>query len=170
MNWEIAGAIGEVLGAIAVVTTIGFLAIQMRQSNRISKAEAEREWFSIQQQLNRELYGTEDRAKLMRAGLARYSELTPEEQAVFTCHVTNYFDHVDVLRRLHEKGYIADDLLDRLIQNLNAFVCTPGGKIWWEENSSILSIQSYFEQHRRKDATPLTALVPSLDEAKSSTL
>ena len=160
MNWEIAGALGEIIGGCAVIVTIGFLAIQMRQANSLGRAEAEREWFSIQQQLIREMYGTEDRVQLMRAGMTRYSELTPDQQGVFTCHLVNYFDHVDVLRRLHEKGYVADDLLNRLVDNLNAIVSTPGGAIWWEQNSPILSIRSYFELHRQEDATPITTLLP----------
>jgi hypothetical protein len=30
MNWEALGAIGEIVGAIAVVVTIGYLAVQIR--------------------------------------------------------------------------------------------------------------------------------------------
>ncbi len=32
MNWDAIGAVGEVLGALAVVVTLGYLAIQMRQN------------------------------------------------------------------------------------------------------------------------------------------
>ena len=32
MNWEAIGAIGEVLGAAAVVVTLGYLAVQIRQN------------------------------------------------------------------------------------------------------------------------------------------
>lgn len=34
MNWEAIGAIGELVGAFAVVFTLGFLAVQLRQNNR----------------------------------------------------------------------------------------------------------------------------------------
>ena len=34
MNWEAIGAIGEVIGAAAVVITLVYLAIQIRQSNQ----------------------------------------------------------------------------------------------------------------------------------------
>ena len=32
MNWEAVGAIGEILGAVAVVVTLGYVAIQIRQN------------------------------------------------------------------------------------------------------------------------------------------
>ena len=42
MDWNAVGALGEVLGAVAVVLTLGYLAKQIRQSNRITKADAYR--------------------------------------------------------------------------------------------------------------------------------
>ena len=167
MNWEIAAALGEILGACAVIITIGFLAIQLRQSNTLGKAEAERDWFAIQQQIVKDMTATEESAKLMQAGFARYSELTSTQQAAFSCRLINFFDHVDALRRLHEKGYVADDLLDRLVANLNGMVCTPGGKEWWKQTSSILAIAPYFEKHRQEDAVPITDLLPFFAETES---
>ena len=45
MNWEAAGAIGEIVGALAVVATLGYLAIQVRwaknaaaDTNRLNRA------------------------------------------------------------------------------------------------------------------------------------
>jgi len=43
MNWEAAGAIGEIVGAIAVVTTILYLAKQVTQTNRVTTASGARE-------------------------------------------------------------------------------------------------------------------------------
>ena len=40
MNWEAIGAVGEVGGAIAVVATLAYLARQIREANRVTKAEA----------------------------------------------------------------------------------------------------------------------------------
>jgi hypothetical protein len=38
MNWEAIGAIGEIIGAAAVVATLGYLAIQTRQSNKLARS------------------------------------------------------------------------------------------------------------------------------------
>ena len=38
MNWEAIGAIGEIIGAIAVVATLVYLSAQIRQSNREARA------------------------------------------------------------------------------------------------------------------------------------
>ena len=40
MNWEAAGAIGEIVGAVAVVATLAFLAIQLRQNTQATQNNA----------------------------------------------------------------------------------------------------------------------------------
>ena len=40
MNWDALGAIGEVVGAIAVVATLAYLAVQIRQNNKLSQTTA----------------------------------------------------------------------------------------------------------------------------------
>ena len=40
MNWDALAAIGEIIGALAVVVTLGYLAIQVRHSVNVSEATA----------------------------------------------------------------------------------------------------------------------------------
>ena len=40
MNWDALGAIGEIVGAIAVVATLAYLAVQIRQNNKLSQTTA----------------------------------------------------------------------------------------------------------------------------------
>ena len=40
MNWEAVGAISEVIASLAVVITLAYLAIQIRQNNVLSKEQA----------------------------------------------------------------------------------------------------------------------------------
>ncbi len=38
MNWEAIGAIGEILGAVGVILTVGYLALQVRQNTKIVRS------------------------------------------------------------------------------------------------------------------------------------
>ena len=40
MNWEAIGAGGEMLGALGVIATLGYLAVQIRQNTRSIKDSA----------------------------------------------------------------------------------------------------------------------------------
>ena len=45
MNWEAISAIGEIVGATAVVITLGYLAVQIRQSTRVAQADMTKDVF-----------------------------------------------------------------------------------------------------------------------------
>ena len=40
MNWDVAGAIAEVVGATGVIVTLAYLALQIRDSNRVARAQS----------------------------------------------------------------------------------------------------------------------------------
>lgn len=52
MNWEAAGAIGEIVGAVAVVATLVFLTIQLRQSTKATQNNAWQDITRILSDLN----------------------------------------------------------------------------------------------------------------------
>ena len=47
MNWEAVGSIGEIVGATAVVLTLIYLAVQMRQNTASVKASALQVWAGL---------------------------------------------------------------------------------------------------------------------------
>ncbi len=49
MNWEAVGAVAELLGAIAVFVTLAYLAVQVRQSNIVTREQAQ--YHMLQNQL-----------------------------------------------------------------------------------------------------------------------
>lgn len=70
MNWEAIGAIGETVGAIAVVFTIAYLAIQVRASTRASKAVVRE---GVSSSLQNVMLSRLDTPVLARAGMKQYS-------------------------------------------------------------------------------------------------
>ena len=44
MNWEALGAIGEIVGAVALVVTLGYLALQIRQNTQVLRSATHPAW------------------------------------------------------------------------------------------------------------------------------
>ena len=65
MNWEATGAVGEILGAIAVVATLGYLANQIRQSTRVAKADISQRMSEQVQALYMTVFANSDAAELV---------------------------------------------------------------------------------------------------------
>jgi hypothetical protein len=65
MNWEALGAVGEIVGAVAVVVTIGYLAVQIRRNTLSNRAtflfQAQSEGTRIQEKI----FGDPDTARLL---------------------------------------------------------------------------------------------------------
>ncbi len=168
MNWVAIEALGDIVGTFAVVVSLVYLARQLRQVNKISKAEAEREWFQSWHEINRNLGATAEVATLVRKGLHDYESLSLNERAQFYSLVCPIFDHTDLLRRLHEKGFVSDDLYESHLLICLAFISSTGGKQWWEDVAATLPVAPWLEKARAKMSNqirPITDWVSFLGNA-----
>ncbi len=75
MNWDAIGAIGEILGATAVLITLVYLATQVRRSNELAYFNGAKEIINQFNDLNR-LVATDS---TLRQVLMKTDELTAEE-------------------------------------------------------------------------------------------
>ena len=113
MNWDALGALAELVGALAVIGTIGYLALQIRQTNKISKTNTVTDIQRRFDDLNNLLVTDPD----LREVLFRDGELTPDEREQVYAFanlcinvwitVQNAFDNGQIERALFE-GMIAD--------------------------------------------------------------
>lgn len=130
MNWEAIGAIGETISAIAVFATLMFLAVQIRQSNRVNEANTR---ISIAEMKHRsndsitrfsealiadpELSSIWDRG---RSGEA----LSSEDQSrflrlarnYFGLHATSYYDY-DAIDDHSSKNRMIDYMVEQISAN-----------------------------------------------------
>ena len=99
MNWDAIGAIGEMLGAVAVVVSLIYLAQQVRTSNRLARAEAYRSPNSDLVALAGAFNTDPVFRKAIRRALegATRDELEPDERTVldgFLISVTNIYEQL----------------------------------------------------------------------------
>jgi hypothetical protein len=99
MNWEAIGAIAELLGAVAVVVSLVYLARQVRTSNRLARAEAYRSPNSDLNALNAAFSTDPIFRKAFRRALdgATRDELEPDERTVldgFLISLTNIYEQL----------------------------------------------------------------------------
>jgi len=87
MNWEAIGAVGEVLGALAVFLTLFYLARQVRESNKLAKSSAATEIMNSFGQVNA-LLVTPSVAEVMAKAKVIPSDFTPAEEVQIRqlCH------------------------------------------------------------------------------------
>ena len=89
MNWDAVGAVGEIIGALAVLVTLVYLATQIRQANEISNYNGAKEVINQFNVLNSMVANNHS----LRASLMKSGELSEDEAeqvynfAIMFCNV-----------------------------------------------------------------------------------
>ena len=142
MNWDAIGAIGEIIGAIAVVATLFYLAVQIRQNNRVVEENSRQlrlgEVDATLQSFSRfrGLIVNPDTAALLTRGLADYASLEEAEQIQVGAVLDEYmFSYWSVFQRMREGAYSEEDWHVHL-KALAAMMSRSGAKQWWAQRKS----------------------------------
>jgi hypothetical protein len=80
MNWDAIGAVGEVIGAIAVVCSIVYLAIQIRQGTSATAAGNMNSWTADYNQLLMALYYDPSDSVLFRRAIKDFESMSADDQ------------------------------------------------------------------------------------------
>jgi hypothetical protein len=139
MNWEAIGAIGEIVGAIAVVVTIGYLAVQIRQNTRSVRAGAFQQYRQQSAEVSR-LLAAPDMASVYLTGLNSPDQLTEEERVRFAALMVFAFNSEENFFLLRKLG-----LLDEMFwaggrtAYLRWLLRHDGAAKWWMRNREMMS-------------------------------
>ncbi len=92
MNWDALGAIGELVGAAAVVLTLGYLAVQIRQSSKSSRQQSYNDLITRRADYFNKMVESNDVTSILLAGW-RGDMLDAIEAQRFTSASLNYVSH-----------------------------------------------------------------------------
>ena len=137
MNWEAIGAVGEVLGAIGVVVTLGYLAVQIRHNTRSVRAARllgiASGWRAHNQQM---LDPAVSRA--YQQGLRTHPDMPYDERSIFVTLMGDHSVFFQGAFALYEEGQLDRQTYEDYMTWLACQVATPGGNAFWNEMSPFL--------------------------------
>lgn len=132
MNWDAFGAISELVGSIALIVTLVYLAAQLRQNTRATKSAT---FQTINDGMSRvtEVFATDpELSRIMLRGRTGLEQLSPEERVRFS------FALMMVMRRLHavlaqeEFGMAGVEFAEAYERSaLSLFLNSRGELEWW---------------------------------------
>lgn len=115
MNWEAWGAIGEIAGAIAVFVTLAYLAVQVRQTNKMARFETIREVMGQFNSLNL-LYATD---ASLREVLLKEGELTGDQEEQVYAYVDSYCNAWATVQSAFDQGQIDAALFNGAVRDVD---------------------------------------------------
>jgi hypothetical protein len=110
MNWDAIGAIGEIVGALAVLATLIYLAIQVRQNSELQRAQTHQQ-LAQERTLNMRML-IQDREVRHATAKAHFGKpLSVDEQGILYWFTILYLRIYENELYQHSKGMIEDEEL-----------------------------------------------------------
>ena len=131
MNWEAIGASAEGLGAIAVIMSVLYLAVQIRSQTKEARLAATRELAAEHRRAMEHMFQDKELAALVLAGKHDYTAL-PVEDRIRVSLVWNGIFRTMEQQYLHVRHGSIDPLyLSSIDRSKKEFLSFPGVQTWW---------------------------------------
>lgn len=137
MTIEQAGSVGEVVGALATVATLAYLAVQIRANTRMMRTQATHVSQAQSAQLSMGIAQDRQLAGILRRGLGDFESLEPDEQIQFTFLFSQFLSVAELVFRDVENGVSGPAELERTWSSIRPLARTPGGREFWARQGRV---------------------------------
>ena len=137
MNWDAIGAVGEIVGAVAVIVTLIYLAIQIRDSARAPRAAAVTDATTGMQAFYEALGSDLQTAKLFLDGMIDPDSLAKHEQFQFVMLLHSAFLGFQRSFFLSRAGTLDIELRDSIGTAVHAVNHLPGTAFYWRQRKAF---------------------------------
>ena len=144
---QLLGNFGEFFGAAAVFATLGYLAVQVRETRKALIRQNERNLTSDFQTVCIKMAELPDLRKSFITGVARWQDLNQDDAMALHMWLWSYFSCLEHATVDKETGRFESDLLNVYGEGAVNVLRAPGAQTWWENNHALFSegLQNYVE-------------------------
>jgi len=153
MNWDAIGALGEIVGAFAVVLSLVYLAVQVRQNTTALRGATAAEAVGAIREWNNRLIDDAVVSELFAKGVEDPTQLTDAERRRFVPIAFNFFKTVEHLHYQHAHGNLDPEIWAGWEVVLKGYVGSAGMMAYFSERRAAFSQE--FQQWVDKDSPDL---------------
>jgi len=133
------GALGEILGAIGVIATLGYLAKQVKSYAQSSRQSNEREMIEGSRLILNELATDAELIKVFRIGMADYEKLDSDQEAQFRALLLQMAFEWDRIYHFGLEGDASSWIVESNRRMRNEIIHGRGFQIWFASRKHLLS-------------------------------
>ena len=133
MNWDAIGAVGELLGALAVLITLFYLARQIIQNTEEIRSANYHGVTDSFNELNLAVAKNPDLARVFRLGNEDYEKLSEDEQYQYGFFMHATFRILDVIKFQSQRGTGDMTLWEFEKNTIETLLAGAGARTWWRE-------------------------------------
>ncbi len=145
MTWETAGVIAEIIAAIAVVVTLWYLAVQLKQSTELAKAELEVQFGVTWAEMHDNMIQNPGLAKAYDLAESNWSEMSDEDVRTYLWFVAKSFHILEGMYRQHRRGLMSQDVWEPYDRYIFGVLQIDAVRGWWQSDGLLVSYE--FKDH-----------------------
>lgn len=139
INWVAIGAAGELLGAIAVVVSLAYLAAQVMQNTRAVRAGSADGAVRALQTWMRPLVQDPRVSRIFRLGIEDWHKLDPDDKARFFHMMLGFMKTMENLHFQFSKGALDPGVWRGWEHLMSGYIQSPGGQAYWQHRQRVFS-------------------------------
>ncbi len=160
MNWEAIGAVAEIVGAIAVVVSILYLAFQVNSNTRAMKATASYDAAHSWATTNENAVSWEPRMKelVMKAmdGVSSWEDFSAAERFDVALIHRSLFQKLEGQYFLYKYDYLDAGIWEKRKTWARSLIELPFFRTWWEEeHKQLIYSDEFVESIAGASAVPI---------------
>ena len=140
MNWGAIGAIGEVVGALGVIFTLGYLAVQIRQNTASARVSTTQAILEASASFSDLLASDLELSRIFLNGIESHTSLSHEEKMRFHFLMLSYLRRIENFYQQGESGYLAAEDWSGIRINFLEVLIQPGSQDWWKKYSTRFNL------------------------------
>jgi len=134
MNWEVASAAAEIVGAIAVVASLVFVGFQLRQNTRIMRLSSTNELLTQFEEIIKDIAASEELASLLFRGVPDPESLEGIDHYRFTLMCQSIYFYMAKAHYQFRSGALEPEMWDAIHSQMANFMNAPGMAFYWKKH------------------------------------
>ncbi len=141
MNWEAISAISQMVGSVAVVFSVLYLAMQVHRSNRVAKLAAQDAAATALRDVTKPFAENAELARIWRLGLEDLHALSAEDQARFFHSTYQFLKAYETIHFHHVYGLMDEQIWQGWCALLQHYIASPGIEHYWRLRHDLFSMR-----------------------------
>ena len=136
MNWDALGAVGEIVGALAVVISLLYLAIQVRSGSRVLRIQMQDYAYHGFQEWNYRVAADPELPLVFQKGGADFESLDERKKARFLHIMFSFYKMFENTYLHYLEGSVGEEAWKYNRLFLSLYVWQPGCRNYWENRKA----------------------------------
>jgi hypothetical protein len=148
LNWEAIAAVSELVGAVGVIASVVYLALQVRRAISESRASTFHKIFEGLANHTNHMFGAEN-VDLVARGFRSYRDLSAADRMRFDLLMANLVNYFEASYYASEADTLGDETIENWVWWFESKIfCHPGVVEWWSDGQGIFppAIRSWIDK------------------------